>query len=306
MVKINIDGKSIEADEGKTILQAARDNGIDIPSLCWNDGVEPYGTCRLCIVEITNDGRTIIETACTYPVAEGISVKTETPIINESRKMALELHLARCPEVPVVQKLAEKYGVKEASKGLQIEDDGCTLCGLCVRACNDVVKAGAIQFSGKNTDKKVASPFDKKADDCIGCGSCAFVCPCNFIEKTDNFAEDASTRELVNWKVDLKLRECTVCNNPYAPEAHLEKIRKEKFLPNEFFNICPSCRSYPEVDHDKCKGCGCCINICPCGALELVDKGGADKRAYIFNQNCTACHSCEMHCTMKAISGVFY
>ncbi len=56
------------------------------------------------------------------------------------------------------------------------------------------------------------------------------------------------------------------------------------------------------MDPDQCKGCGCCVDICPCGALELIDKGGADKRAFIYNQNCAGCHSCETHCTMRAIS----
>ena len=302
MVTITINGMQIDANEGDTILMAARANDIDIPSLCWNDGVKPYGACRLCIVEITKGERSFIDTACSYPVAEGISVKTETLLINESRKVALELHLARCPDDKIVQDLAARYGVTSIPKEYGSRGEGCTLCGLCVSACNDVVGAGAIQFAKKDNNKAVASPFEKKAEACLGCGSCEFICPCNYIEKIDSFSEEASKRKLVNWKVDFKLKECTVCGNPYAPEAHLEAIRKEKFLPKEFFNICPSCRTYPEVDHDKCKGCGCCTDICPCGALELIDKGGANKRAYIFNQNCTACHSCEMHCTMRAIS----
>ncbi|MFC1670570.1 2Fe-2S iron-sulfur cluster-binding protein [Spirochaetota bacterium] len=301
MGTINIDGKKIKAKDGQTILQAARENGIDIPSLCWNDGVEPYGSCRLCIVEITKDGRSVIETACTYPAEEGISVKTETPILAESRKIALELHLARCPEVPVVVKLAKKYGIDKAPKEMELDSDGCTLCGLCIRACNDVVKAGAIQFTGNSSEKKVDSPFSKKADDCIACGSCAFICPCNFIEKKDIFGE-TSKRELVNWKVNLDLKGCKICGNPYAPEEHLEKIKQKHFLPKEFFEICPSCRTYPTVDEELCKGCGSCAECCPCGALELEDKGGAEKKSHVYTENCTACRSCEPHCPMRAIS----
>ncbi len=301
MITITINGQQVKANEGEPLLVAARENDIDIPALCWNDSVKPYGSCRLCIVEITKGKRTFIDSACSYPAIEGLSVKTETPIVNESRKVVLELLLARCPEVKIVKDLAAKYGVTSSPELYGTAEEGCTLCGLCIRACNDVVGAGAIQFSGKNTDKKVSSAFEKNAEACIGCGSCEFICPCNYIKKTDTFSDEASKREIANWKVDLKLRNCTVCGNPYAPEAHLEAIRKEKFLPKEFFKICPSCRTYPEVDATKCKGCGCCVDICPCGALELLDEGGADKRAFIYNQNCTGCHSCELHCTMKAI-----
>ena len=98
MVSLKINGKKVKADEGTTILKAARANGIEIPTLCSHDGLEAYGACRLCIVEIKKGGRVVIETSCTYPVEEGLEVKTSTPRIIDARKVIVELHLARSPQ----------------------------------------------------------------------------------------------------------------------------------------------------------------------------------------------------------------
>jgi bidirectional [NiFe] hydrogenase diaphorase subunit len=312
MVSLKINGRKIKAAEGMTILQAARASDIEIPTLCSNDALKPYGACRLCVVEIGKNGRVTVDTSCTYPVSDGLEVQTNTPRIREARTMILELHLARCPNVQIVQELAAEYGVTESAQQMGKDNEYCILCGLCVRACNDVVKAGAIQFAGRGPAKMVDSPFSKTADDCIACGSCAFICPTGIIKKNDLFSTALCTpdgcdqtgpqREILNWKVEHKLKSCKKCGNPYAPEPHLEKVKREKNLPNEFFDICSSCRQYPVVDPDKCLGCGGCMENCPCGALELEDKGGYDKKAQLYPQNCTACHSCELICPMQAIS----
>ncbi|MBW1839873.1 MAG: (2Fe-2S)-binding protein, partial [Deltaproteobacteria bacterium] len=185
MVTLKINGKKIKAKEGSTLLMAARANGIEIPTLCSNDALKPYGACRLCIVEIAKGGNTFIDTSCTYPVEEGLVVKTSTPRVVEGRKMVIELHLARCPNVKIIKQLADEYGVTESAREMGKDNEYCILCGLCVRACNEVVKVGAIQFAGKGIDKVVDSPFSKTAEDCIACGSCAFVCPTGIIEKND-------------------------------------------------------------------------------------------------------------------------
>ena len=106
MVSLKINGKKVKASEGTSNLNAARANGIEIPTLCSNDVLEAYGACRLCIVEIKKSGRVAIETSCTYPVEEGLEVKTNTPRIIEARKVIVELHLARSPNVKVISQLA--------------------------------------------------------------------------------------------------------------------------------------------------------------------------------------------------------
>ena len=312
MVTLKIDGKKIKAKEETTLLMAARANGIEIPTLCSNDALKPYGACRLCIVEINKGGNTFIDTSCTYPVEEGLMVKTNTPRVVEGRKMVIELHLARCPNVKIIKQLADEYGVTESAREMGKDNEYCILCGLCVRACNEVVKAGAIQFAGKGINKVVDSPFSKTAEDCIACGSCAFVCPTGIIDKNDlastalcspeGCEQTGPQREIINWKVEHKLKECKKCGNPYAPEPHLENLKRERNLPEMFFDICPSCRQYPVIDEDKCLGCGGCMENCPCGALELEDKGGYDKKSHVYTQNCTACHSCEPLCPVQAIS----
>lgn len=312
VVTLKVNGKKIKAEEGVTILKAARANGIEIPTLCSNDVLKPYGACRLCIVEIVKNGSTSVETSCTYPAEEGLAVKTHTPRITEGRKMVIELHLARSPNVKIIRQLADEYGIEDSAKEMGKDNEYCILCGLCVRACNEVVKAGAIQFAGSGADKIVDSPFSKTAEDCIACGSCAFICPTGIIKKNDLASTALFTpegceltgpqREILNWKVEHKLQECKKCGNPYAPLTHLEKVKQEQNLPDEFFDICPSCRYYPVIDEDKCLGCGSCMENCPCGALEFDDKGGYDKKAQVYTENCTACHSCELICPVEAIS----
>jgi len=312
MVTLTINGKKIKTPEGTTILQAARASGIDIPTLCYNDALEPYGACRLCIVEIQNNGRTTIESSCTYPVAEGMVVLTESPRVIAARKVVLELLLARCPNVKKVQELAQQYGVSESPVEYGKENEYCIVCGLCVRACNEVVQAGAIQFSGSGKNRIVDSPFHQTAEDCIACGSCAFICPTGIVKKNDlerssvctpdGCSEEGPKREILNWQVEYQLKTCLKCGNPFAPVPHLEKLSKQFRALPQFFNLCPSCREYIKVDRDKCLGCGSCMENCPVGALELDDRGGYDKHAQVYPQNCMACHTCEIYCPVGAIS----
>ena len=102
MLKIKINGKNIKAKEGATVLEVARANGIDIPTLCSNDALKSYGACRMCIVEVENNKRTTIEAACTFPVADGMSVDTKSERVIAGRKLVIELLLSRCPNVKVV------------------------------------------------------------------------------------------------------------------------------------------------------------------------------------------------------------
>lgn len=312
MVNLKIDGKTVRAEAGWTILEAARSKGIEIPTLCACDALKPYGSCRICIVEIENGSKTSIESSCVYPVQEGLVVKTTSPQVIEDRKLIIELLLARCPEVDVIKDLAAEYKVDHIAPQWARENENCILCGRCVRACHEVVEAKAIQFSGTGSKRIVDSPFGGTAQDCVACGSCVFVCPTGVIKKNDLQAAPVTSlpgsdalvpvREIVNWKVSHPLMECRKCKNPYAPIPHLEKVYKTHRTLPETVNLCPSCRTYPVVDVDKCMGCGSCMESCPVGALELDDRGGYDKRARVYRQNCMACHSCEMNCPVLAIS----
>jgi len=172
VVSLTIDGKRVRAPEGATVLEAAARAGIEIPHLCTQEGMSPYGACRLCTVEIAQNGRTRLQAACSYPVAPGLEVRTNTPRVVNGRRIILEFLLARCPEVKAIRDFARRWGVKETRFETREKDD-CILCGLCVRACSEVVGAQALGFLGRGVARKVEIPFGRHPESCIGCGLCA-------------------------------------------------------------------------------------------------------------------------------------
>ena len=111
MVTIKVDGRQITAPAGTTILEAAKDANIYIPHLCSNEELAPYGACRLCLVEISHGGRARLVASCTYEVAEGLEVKTNTERVLNVRRLVIELLLARNPNHPVLRKIADELGI---------------------------------------------------------------------------------------------------------------------------------------------------------------------------------------------------
>lgn len=180
MISIDIDKKAIRVPAGTTILEAARQLGIEIPTLCFHKGLTPYGACRVCTVEVIKEGQSSIQSSCSFPVEEGLIVKTNSEKIIKGRRMIVELLLARCPNVALIQEMAKKMGIQKPRFGLKNED--CILCGLCVVVCNEVLGVGAIGFAGRGTDRKVCTPFELPSDECIACGACSYVCPLNLLE----------------------------------------------------------------------------------------------------------------------------
>jgi NADH dehydrogenase/NADH:ubiquinone oxidoreductase subunit G len=153
VISLTIDERNIEAETGLTILQVARRNNINIPTLCHHEALEPYGACRLCTVEVTVRKKKRFVTACNYVVSNGIDVRTASPEVIEIRKMILELLLAKCPNVAVIKTLAESYGIDKPR--FELEDQTCILCGLCVRVCKEVIGARAISLIGRGVDAKI-------------------------------------------------------------------------------------------------------------------------------------------------------
>jgi len=236
MVNITIDGIRLQANREATVLQAARENGIDIPTLCYNESLGPEGRCRLCMVEVSRGNRTRIVTSCLYPVEEGLKVQTETEKVLLIRRMVLELLLARCPDSEVIQAMAVKMGVERPRFQLDEGNWKCILCGLCVKTCEEAVGVSAIGLSQRGSHKKVGTPFLEPTMVCIGCGACHFICPTGAIKMT----EQDGIRRI--WGRDFKLQACNVCGNFFAPEYQLEWMSKKAGVPLEFFQTCQNCR----------------------------------------------------------------
>jgi len=180
-IQIIIDGRMVQVDEGTTVLNAARKADVIIPTLCHHEALKPYGSCRLCMVEIVQNKRRRVVTSCTFPAGAGMEVFTDTSRVKKLRKKVVELLLARCPDVPLIQTMARHMGI-ETSRLRNKEDKECILCGLCVRFCEEVVGVNAIGLSNRGVECEVATPFKASSDTCIGCGSCTYICPTSCIE----------------------------------------------------------------------------------------------------------------------------
>ena len=177
-ISLKIDGLDVNAIEGTAIIDVAKKLGIKIPTLCYNSALEPFGSCRVCSVEITDHrGRKKIVTACNYPVSEGLLVETKNEKVYRTRQLVLELLLARCPKVKRIQDLSSEYGINEPNFWVGDQEEDCILCGLCARVCEELVGVSAINFANRGVDREVTAPYHSISDDCVGCGACALVCP---------------------------------------------------------------------------------------------------------------------------------
>ena len=180
-VALTIDGQIIHVEQHTPILDAAKKLGIFIPTLCYHEALKPFGACRLCMVEVIQNKRSMLVTSCSYPAENGLEVLTASDRVKRIRKMVVESLLARCPNVPLIQDLAYETGIKRA-RFKKKDDLRCILCGLCVRACEEIVGVSAIGFVNRGTEREVNTPFGIDSDVCIGCGTCTYICPTGCIE----------------------------------------------------------------------------------------------------------------------------
>ena len=178
MINLTIDGKRVEVQEGTTVLQAAEQLGIRIPTLCYFKALSPQGACRLCVVEIVGGARRGLSASCSYVAEEGLEVITDSERVIKARRLVIELLLLRCPDVPAIQELAREIGIDQSRYERFIpEAEKCILCGLCVRTCQELMRVGAINFVGRGSSRRVAPPFDRYSQVCVTCGACDVICP---------------------------------------------------------------------------------------------------------------------------------
>ena len=243
-INLEINGRFFQAREGMTILEVAKREGIPIPTLCYHEALEPFGACRLCVVQITHPdwkGWKGLVTSCLYPVEDGLQITTDNEDIRNVRKTLLDLLLARCPDSTVIQEMAAEYGVAATSYKKNEEDTTCILCGLCVRVC--VVKGcNAIGTAGRGIEKRIAIPFKQPPPDCIGCASCAHICPTGTIKYEDT--EDV--RKI--WGHSFEMAKCTSCGRPIMPEKQIEFEAKKSGLDPDYFRTCSACSQQKTVE----------------------------------------------------------
>jgi heterodisulfide reductase subunit A len=183
MVLVTIDSKDYEAAPDETVLEVCKKNNIFIPTLCHHPSITPYSSCRLCIVEVTQKGRTKLTASCSLPVKEGMAIATNSPRVQSGRKILMELYLARCPTSEQIKELANKLGVQKTRfKTYTDPENKCILCGLCVRVCDEVMEVKALGFAHRGAKREIAAPFQEYSQVCVTCGACAFVCPTQCID----------------------------------------------------------------------------------------------------------------------------
>jgi predicted molibdopterin-dependent oxidoreductase YjgC len=243
MITLTINGREIEAPEGMTILELARQSGVEIPTLCYLKPLGPYGVCRLCVVEA--EGRDLARTvvpSCTLSVSDGLKIETETPLIGTIRRTLLELLLASTDVTEPLLILARRYGV-ESTRFRIPGGDPCVLCGLCVRVCRDSIGASALSFAGKDENSHVvAGSITLNPEACVGCGTCANICPVAAIRMEDR----ASERSILLYgsvanRMDLVA--CMLCGRPHTTQKFVDTVlaRMDESQRAGFRNVCPDC-----------------------------------------------------------------
>ena len=179
-IRMKIDGKEVRASEGMTVLEAARSAGVSIPTLCHHDKLQPYGGCRLCIVEVETEGGKSIVASCVHQAEDDLVINTRSDKIDRIRKSILELLLAHAPDSPPLQELAVEYGADKSK--FEQEASFCVHCGLCVRYCAEIKKKDAVGFIDRGIRKEISFLPEIAATECNDCKECFPLCPTSYLQ----------------------------------------------------------------------------------------------------------------------------
>ena len=186
-IRLQIDGREVQAKQGTTVLKAAQSAGILIPTLCHHEKLEPYGACRICVVEVEARGRTTLVASCLYPVESGMVVRTRSEKVDRTRKILLEQLLAHAPDAPALQALAQEYGADRDR--FEKEASFCILCGLCVRYCAEVKKKNAVGFVDRGANREISFIPEIASKECWNCKECFSLCPTSYAQAAYHLAE---------------------------------------------------------------------------------------------------------------------
>lgn len=241
MIDIIIDGKKISVKEETTILDAVKELNIEIPSLCHRPTVEAYGACRLCVVDVNDGRKTRMVTSCNYPIRKSIEINTQSERVRKTRGMLLEMMLSRWPNVDMIKQLAKEYGVTKPRFIHPLVDyssNACILCGLCVNACSEIMWEDIIGFAGRGESRRVAMPFEKHYDACVGCSTCANICPTGAIKMIDDPNHPVDPKRIMKYgsKIadEMALMDEEQCDMRGVGTAHLAQIMND-------YDLLPTC-----------------------------------------------------------------
>lgn len=235
MIEIIIDGKTIQAEENQTVLQAAKANGLAIPHLCYHPALKPSGSCKLCGVEVVSQsGREVVMLSCILKAKPGLTVRTDSELVRKTRVKAFNRLLQMAPYSTRIRAIALKFGVEVTPP-----PDGCIRCRLCIRVCNDVIRAKALKM-----EKTDAGSFVKgEPGRCIGCGTCANLCPTDLIkvEDHDNVRTVSIKGEIIG---KLPLERCEGCGQMVATATflnHVDSSTGDHPHVKAHHHYCPTC-----------------------------------------------------------------
>jgi bidirectional [NiFe] hydrogenase diaphorase subunit len=180
-IVLSIDGREVRAREGMTLLEAARSVGIAIPTLCHHDRLEPFGGCRICIVEgQLGGGEPRLLCSCVHPGGPELVVRTRSEKIDRCRRVLLELLLAHAPHAPQLEALAREYGA--SADRFEKDASFCVHCGLCVRYCAEIKKENAVGFVDRGIKKEISFVPEIASKVCHGCKECFPLCPTSYLQ----------------------------------------------------------------------------------------------------------------------------
>jgi predicted molibdopterin-dependent oxidoreductase YjgC len=231
-IHLTINGRKVSALEGQTILQVARNHGIELPTLCYTEKLKPLGSCRLCVVEV--EGIATPVAACTTQVSPGMVITTESHFLEKLRretiKLILQKHPLNCPACEIngncqLQDLVHAYDIGHndlhdysmrpveldpepySTPLIKYHPQRCILCGRCIQACLEISEVGAINFKGRGTQARIAPvvPTSEFKPECISCGECMAVCPVNAL------TEAHSRKKGKAWETSRVKTTCTYC-----------------------------------------------------------------------------------------------
>ncbi len=260
IITITADGRIIETESRKMLLEILHDNGIYVPTLCHHPSLVPSGSCRLCVVEVSKSkwqGESRVVTSCLFPAEDGLIVSTRSARVLETRRALLELYLACCPESEQIKELARFEGIDKTTFFLHDAKNKCIMCGLCARTCQDL-GPGAIATLRRGIDKKIGPSLSDTAEACTGCRTCAYICP------TGAIPMEQADQKLLIWNREFTIPICTV-DPDFCRGCGICEEACPFLIPRVTPGIDDSLVA--RISPTTCVGCGICAGACPTGAI---------------------------------------